>query len=124
MIYGVGVDIVRIDRLRKSVESAGKRFLERVFTDAEVEYCHRKRDPFPSLAARFAAKEALIKAITAEEHISVKDVEIAVSENGKPFVIVAGRLDGIFREQGIGAAHLSLSHEKEYAVASVVLEKE
>jgi phosphopantetheinyl transferase (holo-ACP synthase) len=51
-------------------------------------------------------------------------VEIAVSENGKPFVIVAGRLGGIFRERGIGAAHLSLSHEKEYAVASVVLEKE
>ncbi len=63
MIYGVGIDLVKIDRMKEVVEKWGQRFLERVFTAGEISYCYEKKNPYLSLSVRFAAKEALIKAI-------------------------------------------------------------
>jgi holo-[acyl-carrier protein] synthase len=122
MIYGIGVDIVKIDRMRKTVERWGKKFLERVFTSNEITYCYEKREPYLSLSVRFAAKEALIKAIGSEIPVSLTDIEVMNYGSGRPFIKVKGRLESFFEEKSIRSAHLSLSHEHEYGVACVVLE--
>lgn len=122
MIHGVGVDIVDIDRIRRSVNHFGDDFLSRVFTESEVNYCMRRKDPHPSLAARFAAKEAMIKALTTNETIPLKDIEVVVSHSGKPSIEPGIKLKEIMDSLSIKGSHLSLSHEKRYAVAYMVLE--
>ena len=122
MIYGIGIDIVKIDRMKKSVEKWGEKFLERVFTSNEIAYCYEKREPFLSLSVRFAAKEALIKAIGSEISVSLTEIEVMNYGSGRPFINVKGKLEAFFKEKSISSAHLSLSHEHEYGVACVVLE--
>lgn len=122
MIHGVGVDLVNIKRLMESAEKSGRRFLERIFTENELSYCQKRRNPYPSLAARFAAKEALIKALQTTASVSFKDIGVSVSAEGKPRIEAGPKLAIILEEKGILRTHLSLSHEKDYAVACVVLE--
>jgi phosphopantetheine--protein transferase-like protein len=123
MIYGVGIDIVKVKRMRDVVEKWGQRFLERVFTESEISYCYEKKEPYLSLAVRFAAKEALIKAIGSAVPVSLTDVEVVNVETGNPFLKVNGKLEDFFKEKLIKRAHLSLSHEHEYGVACVILEQ-
>jgi holo-[acyl-carrier-protein] synthase len=123
MIYGIGIDIVKIERMKKVVEKWGNRFLERVFTEGEISYCYEKKDPFLSLAVRFAAKEALIKAVGSIDSVSLRDIEVVNVETGKPLLKVRGKLGDFFQEQLIKNVHLSLSHEYEYGIACVVLEQ-
>ncbi|MEW6417761.1 MAG: holo-ACP synthase [Nitrospirota bacterium] len=123
MIYGVGIDLVRIERMKEIVEKWGRRFLERVFTESEISYCYEKKNPYLSLSVRFAAKEALIKAIGSAVPVSLTDIEVVNVSTGKPFLKVNGRLEDFFKEKSINKAHLSLSHEHEYGVACVVLEQ-
>ncbi len=123
MIYGVGIDIVSIERMKKVVEKWGRRFLERVFTEDEISYCHEKKEPYLSLAVRFAAKEALIKALGQVSPVSLTDIEVVNADTGKPLLRVKGKLGNVLKEKSIKKAHLSLSHEHEYGVACVVLEQ-
>jgi holo-[acyl-carrier protein] synthase len=123
MIYGVGIDLVKIERMKDVVEKWGKRFLERVFTEGEISYCYDKKEPYLSLAVRFAAKEALVKAIGSAIPVSLTDIEVINVDTGKPFLKINGRLEDFFKEKLIKKAHLSLSHEHEYGVACVVLEQ-
>ncbi len=122
MIYGIGIDLVKIERMKEAHEKWGRRFLEKFLTDSEIEYCFARKEPYPSLAVRFAAKEALIKAISSEIFINMKDVEIVNDESGKPSVKVRGGVETFFINKGIKHHHLSLSHEKEFGIACVVLE--
>ena len=124
MIYGIGIDIVKIERIKKAHEKWGRRFFEKILTENELAYCFKKQVPYPSLAVRFAAKEALIKAIGAEISVNMKDMEILNDDRGRPSMKVKNNLAEFFREKRIMQTHLSLSHEKEYAVACVVLEKQ
>jgi len=123
MIYGTGIDIVKIARMKEISEKWGDRFLRRVFTDNEISYCYQKRNPYGSLAVRFAAKEAVIKAIGSEIPVSFTDMEVINSSTGKPALKVAGKLEAFFKSRSIKTVHLSLSHEDEYGIASVVLEQ-
>jgi holo-[acyl-carrier protein] synthase len=123
MIFGVGVDLIRIERMREAVERWGEKFLHRLFTDKEIARCYDARDPHLSLAVRFAAKEALIKAVGTTAGASFRDIEVLNDELGKPYINVTGKMQVFFDIKGIRKAHLSLSHEEEYGVASVVLEK-
>jgi holo-[acyl-carrier protein] synthase len=122
MIYGIGIDLVKIERMKEAYEKWGIRFFERVFTDSEIAYCFHKKVPYPSLAVRFAAKEALIKAIGSEIAVNMKDIEIVSRENGKPFIEVKGNVEKFFLTKGIKHCHISLSHEREYGIGSIVLE--
>lgn len=122
MIYGIGIDIVKIERMRDADKKWGRKFFEKFLTGNEMAYCYEKKEPYPSISVRFAAKEALIKAIGSEVHVNMKDVEVVNSENGRPSIKVRGRLEKFFNEKEIRNCHLSLSHEKEYGVACVVLE--
>ncbi len=123
-IYGIGVDIVGVKRLERIVRKWGDRFLDRVFTEAEKDYCLKKARPFNSLAARFAAKEAFIKALSAEEVIPLKEIETVNDKKGAPFIKLYGRAEDLFQQKvGSGVIYISLSHDGDFAVAFVIIEK-
>ncbi len=122
MIYGIGIDLVKIERMKEAHEKWGMKFFERVFTINEIEYCFQKKVPYPSLSVRFAAKEALIKAIGSEISVNMKHIEIISHESGRPSLIVKEEVEEFFRVKKIKHCHISLSHEREYGVGSVVLE--
>jgi holo-[acyl-carrier protein] synthase len=123
MIYGIGIDIVKVERMKTAVLRWDRKFLDRIFTEKEILYAYQKTDPFPSLSVRFAAKEALIKAVGVPVAVSLRDIEILNQENGRPFINISGRLRTFFEENAIKCSHVSLSHEQEFGVACVVLEK-
>jgi holo-[acyl-carrier protein] synthase len=122
MIYGIGIDLIKIERMKSVSDKWGRRFLEKVFTDKEIAYCFDRKEPHLSLAVRFAAKEALIKAIGSESFVPLTDIEILNFENGKPEIQAKGKLKDFFNNKAIKACHVSLSHEKEFGIACVVLE--
>jgi holo-[acyl-carrier protein] synthase len=123
MIYGIGIDLIKIARMKSVADKWGKKFLTRVFTDREIAYCFERKEPHLSLAVRFAAKEALIKAIGSEVFVPLTDIEILNFANGKPLIQARGSLKAFFNEKSINSCHLSLSHEKEFGIACVVLER-
>ncbi|MDP2276878.1 MAG: holo-ACP synthase [Nitrospirota bacterium] len=122
MIYGIGIDLVKIERMKDVVDKWGRKFLERVFTKNEISYCYEKKNPYLSLSVRFAAKEALIKAIGSEVPVSLTDIEVVNAASGRPDIKISGKLKEFFSEKSIKQTVLSLSHEKEYGIACVVLE--
>jgi holo-[acyl-carrier protein] synthase len=123
MIYGIGIDLVKIERMKAAVDRWGRKFLEKIFTESEISYCYERKEPYLSLSVRFAAKEAFIKAISSEIVVPLIDIEIMNDKNGRPSIKVSGRLEKFFKEKSIKRCHLSLSHEREFGIACVVLEK-
>lgn len=122
MIKGIGTDIVEIDRIKAAV-SRRPRFLERVFTAEERRYCLSKPNPWPSLAARFAAKEAARKALgVGLGAFSWQEIEIVKRDNEPPALQLSGK--GLFyaKERSITHWHVSLSHNHTAAVALVIAE--
>ena len=122
MIHGIGVDIVKTERMRAAVQRWGDRFLHRVFTPDEISYAYSKNQPHLSLSVRFAAKEALVKALGGAVAVSFREIEVNSNPLGRPSLQVKGRLEEFFRSSGITCAHVSLSHERDYGIACVVLE--
>lgn len=119
-----GVDLVHVPRLRDTM-GRNEAFETRVFTEGERAYCRRRRDPFPHFAARFAAKEATLKALglglTAEGvGAALREVEV-VREGGPPRLLLHGKPDRIAEREGLTSWTVSLSHDGEYAMASVIL---
>lgn len=124
MIVGTGVDLERVDRIRAAIERHGRRFLERVFTAGEIAYVEgRMRQP-ESYAARFAAKEAAMKAFgTGWDHgVRWVDVEIVREDEGRPELRFHGKAAEIAAKLGCRAASVSLSHTSDNAIAQVILE--
>ena len=123
MIVGIGTDIVRIDRIQHNIE-INERFAERIYTQLEIEYCKSKASLYQSFAVRFAAKEAMMKALGTgwDGKVNWTDIEILNTESGKPMINLTGGALNQYRKLGIKEAHISLSHEREYAIAYVVLE--
>jgi len=125
MIISVGVDIIEVRRVRE-VLLRTPRFVERVFTAAERAYCDsRGAVAAQHYAARFAAKEAALKALQTgwRGGISWQDVEVAARENGAPLLIFHGAALQLLEESGASTAHLSISHTSEHAIAEVILER-
>ncbi len=125
MIAGIGVDVVEIGRLRRVMERQAERFANRVFTPAEQEYCRQHRDPAPSFAARFAAKEAAFKALGTgwAKGVTWLDVEVCRVKNEAPVLLLSGEAQRRAAIAGIRTMHLSLSHSDAVAIAMVVFEK-
>ena len=126
MIVGTGVDIAEVGRIKAAVERFGERFLKRVFTPAEVRYCMGKPNAAERLAARFAAKEAGMKAIgTGLRHgVTWQDVEVLRMPGQRPMLKFNGKAAEFAERLGCKRTHLSLSHTKEQAIAHVILEGE
>lgn len=114
-MHYIGVDIVEIARINKAIARWGEDFLNRVYTEAELKLC---RDKAASLAARFAGKEAVMKAIHTEG-MSWKEIEILAESNGKPLLLLRGKLRQHARKIGLAGLSISLSHSREYAIAFV-----
>jgi len=121
-IHGVGTDIVRTDRIKQAVEKWEEKFLNRIFTSGEISFSYKKKDPYQSLSARFAAKEAFIKAVGSPFQVSFAEIEIINNPSGKPDICLIGRVRDFFNQNQLGKIHLSISHEREYAIAFVLIE--
>ncbi|MEE8443065.1 MAG: holo-ACP synthase [Dehalococcoidia bacterium] len=116
----MGVDIIEIERIGTTVERWGERFLRRIYTGGELAYC---RGRTPQLAARFAAKEAVMKALgTGRRGVDWRDIEVVRRRGGRPAVQLQGRAFKVAERMGVTQVALSLSHSRDYAVASVMLE--
>jgi len=126
MIVGTGVDITEVPRIRQALERHGERFLRRVFTSEEIRYCSGKPNAAERLAARFAAKEAGMKAIGTgwRGGITWRDVEVVRQRGQRPRLEYHGRAAEIAAALGCKRTHLSLSHTAEQAIAQVILEGE
>jgi holo-[acyl-carrier protein] synthase len=124
MIVGTGIDLIEIDRIQHSIDRYGERFLNRVYTAGEQAYCLRKRLAAESFAARFAAKEAGAKALgTGISHgVNWLEIEVVREPSGRPTLRFHGRAAEIAARKGVVRTAVSLTHTKELAMASVVLE--
>ena len=124
-IFGIGTDIVNIKRIKKSLNLHGSKFKKRVFTSKEIHYCEKKNNPSAFFAKRFAAKEALSKAIGIgiQKGLSLKNIEVINDKKGKPSIKLDRKAQIVFRKK-INRKyniHLSLSDDEPWAVATVIV---
>ena len=118
MLIGIGTDSIEIARVRAAIQKIGGRFVQRVFTASENKYCESKRDPYASYAARFAGKEAVLKALSLGlGGCKWTDVEIINADSGQPEVLLHGQAAQTALEKNIDGILISLSHDRERAVA-------
>lgn len=124
MIIGVGTDICENERIERLFQKFGDRFLNRIFTDAEIAYCSCKKNPIPHFSARFAVKEAFIKSlgIARDLKVSYKDVGLC-GDQGKKTIVVTDELKKYFDRSGANEIIFSISHAQHYSTAFVLLEK-
>ena len=125
MIYGIGVDLIDVRRVEKTIERWGDKFINRVFTPGEIDICSTRAHPASAFSLRFAAKEAFSKAIGfgMKKGVRWRDIEVFHFPGGRPGLKLHGRSDEICKEENIAGFHLSLSDEGDNGVAMVVLEK-
>lgn len=124
MILGIGADIIEVQRIQAASERHGARFAKRVLRPAEIAYCDAFSVPWPHIAARFAAKEAVSKAFGTGIGAALgwQDIEVANHPSGQPYVILHDRGRTLMDHRGGGNLHLTLSHTLNYALAVAVLE--
>jgi holo-[acyl-carrier protein] synthase len=122
-ILGIGVDLTQMPRLRRVVARWDERFLQRVFTEQELAYCRGRRDPIPHLAARFAAKEATLKALGTGLSLGVnwRELEVRRERGQAPTMVLSGRCRAIAEAKGGRRVLLSLTHDGDYAMAQAML---
>jgi holo-[acyl-carrier protein] synthase len=125
VILGIGVDMVDIRRMRTGIERFGERFAVKLLSDQELDEFRAAVDPAAFLAKRFAAKEALVKAMGMgfREGIQHRQISVAHTPAGQPRFNCQGKISVVLSEQGVSVCHLSITDEKNYAVAYVVLER-
>ncbi len=124
MIVGIGIDLVEVERLRAALARHGERARRRLFTSREVRECEERTDPDQCLAARFAAKEAALKALGSGKQPAIRwtDLEVVRAESGAPRLELGGGARALAQRMGVARAWVSLSHEAGLAIALVVLE--
>lgn len=122
MVKGIGIDILEIHRIQRSVDAFGNDFLEKIFTPEEIRYCTAKHNAAQHFAARFAAKEAVSKALATgwRGNFSWKDIEVTNDALGKPQITLSGKLKEALARASI---FVSLSHSESHVVAMVILEE-
>jgi holo-[acyl-carrier protein] synthase len=124
MLIGTGVDLIEIERIARSIERYGERFLHRVYTDQEIAYCRRKRGSAESFAARFAAKEAGAKALGTgiSRGVTWNEFQVSREPGGRPILELQGRAALLAKDLGVRAISLSLTHSGSLAMATVTME--
>jgi len=124
MIVGIGIDIIEISRIERMLDEYGNNFANRVFTDNERAYCESKARKSMHYGARFAAKEAFLKALGTGlvDGIAWRDIEVLNNDAGQPEIRCSGVAKVFADNLGVARVHLSISHSKEYAAAIVILE--
>ena len=122
-VRGIGIDIVQISRMREVLARWQERFLLRVFTEGEIAYCRARRDPVPHFAARFAAKEAGLKALGTGLRLGIhwRELEVVRERGQAPTLVLSGRSREIGLARGGTRMLLALTHDGDYAVAQAML---
>ena len=125
MIQGIGIDIIEIERIKEAINKGGERFVRRIFTDIEINYCNKKRLKYQHFAVRFAAKEAVFKAIGTGWQKGVRwvDVETLNDKLGKPMINLFGKTKKLAEKMKIKKIYVSFSHSANYAIAQIIFEK-
>ena len=131
MIIGIGIDLVKSERIRKAVQKWNRRFLDRIFTAQEQTQAFAHRYPYLQLAGRFAVKEALLKALGTGWQSGIRWNEITTinetdkgssqKKTGRPRVITTGRIKALMFERGVRKIHVSISHDTDTSIAQVIL---
>ena len=121
-IFGIGIDVVEVGRIASAIERHGEPFLARIFTPAERRYCESHREPAPHFAARFAAKEAVSKALGTGigGNAGLLEMEVVHTDAGAPTLRLSGAADAFVREQGIREIQISLTHTQQFAAANAI----
>ncbi len=124
MVFGIGIDIIEIDRVKTSIEKYGDHFLKKVYTQTELDYCLSKANKYQHLAARFAAKEAVFKALTTgwSKDVGWQDIEIYNEPNGLPLVDLKGDLKSFLTDGK--SLKISMSHSRDYVACVAIIYKE
>ncbi|MDI6783149.1 MAG: holo-ACP synthase [bacterium] len=124
MVIGVGIDIISTERIKNALNRYGDRFIKRIYCPGEIEYCGSRKEPHLHYAARFAAKEALVKALGTGFRFGIKhtEIETKLNELGKPELTLHNTTFAISRQKGITRLSISLSHNDEQATAIVIAE--
>jgi holo-[acyl-carrier protein] synthase len=125
MIFGTGIDIIEIDRIKSSIQKYSDRFKSKIFTQKEIDYCHSQADPVKHFAARFSVKEAVLKSFGTgmTGGILWKDIEIDRLKSGQPVLNLYGKGEKLFNQLKLKQIHISITHDKNYAVAHAIAEK-
>ncbi len=124
MIFGIGIDIIEVPRVEKLTKKEDK-FVKKIFTQTEIDYCRRFRNGSQNFAGRFAVKEAFLKAMGTglSNGLKFNEIETVNDHLGKPEITLYGRTKEIFEERKLKFSHVSIAHLKDYATAVVVIEK-
>lgn len=122
-IVGIGLDLVKVARIQALAERWQERFLQRVYTEGERRLSSKRPSPYATLAGRFAAKEAMMKALGTgwSAGVSWQDIQVLNDVGGKPVATVHGRTNTLIQQAGVTHIHVSLSHDGEYAIAEIIL---
>lgn len=121
-IFGIGIDVVEVERIAAAIQRHGEPFLAKIFTPAEREYCETRKTPALHYAARFAAKEAVSKALGTGigKHAGLHDLEIIHDQQGAPKLQLSGAAEAFAKDHGITDIQISLTHAREYAAANAI----
>jgi holo-[acyl-carrier protein] synthase len=122
MILGLGTDIIEIVRIGQMIEKHGDHFLQRIYTDAEIQFCQKRREYLQHYAGRWAAKEAVMKVLGTglSRHVSWKDIEVLSRSTGQPEVFLHGPVRDVAANLGIETIHITISHCRAYATATAI----
>ena len=125
MIFGTGIDIVVIDRIKNSLKKYSPKFEQKIFTSAEIDYCQSQGDPAKHFAARFAVKEAVSKCMGTgiRGSLGFKDMEVINEKTGKPILVMIGKGKELFEKLELKSIHISISHDRTHAIAHAIAEQ-
>ena len=125
MIFGTGIDIIEVDRIKNSIQKYSDRFKKKIFTQKEIDYCHSQADPAKHFAARFTVKEAVLKCFGTglTGGILWKDIEVGKLNSGQPVLNLHGNGKKLFNQLNLKPIHVSITHDKTYAAAHAIAEK-
>ena len=125
MIFATGIDIIEVDRIKNSIQKYSDRFKKKIFTQKEIDYCHSQADPAKHFAARFTVKEAVLKCFGTglTGGILWKDIEVGKLNSGQPVLNLHGNGKKLFNQLNLKHIHVSITHDKTYAVAHAIAEK-
>ncbi len=124
MIFGIGIDIIEVPRVEK-ISKKNDKFVKKIFTQTEIDYCRKFRNGSQNFAGRFAVKEAFLKAMGTgwSNGLKFNEIETVNGSLGKPEIVLYGKTKEIFSERNLKFSHVSIAHLKDYATAVVVIEK-
>ncbi len=125
MIFGTGIDIIEVDRIKNSIRKYSDRFKKKIFTQKEIDYCHSQAEPAKHFAARFTVKEAVLKCFGTGMTGTIlwKDIEIDKLNSGQPVLNLHGNGKKLFNQLNLKHIHISITHDKTYAAAHAIAEK-